>query len=78
MQLGYRLKHSSDPCRLHDSQRLSAAEVSHHVHFTACMLVGKLGLSASSTLLVEASAPIYLLFCIGMLNLFLYVNNQVG
>ncbi|KAL1523489.1 hypothetical protein AB1Y20_018427 [Prymnesium parvum] len=59
-----------------ERKRLSGAEVSHHVHFTARILIGKLALSAASTLLVRESPSIYLLFCVGMLTFFLHVNNQ--
>lgn len=41
------------------------------------MLIGKLALSAASTLLVRESSSLYLLFCVGMLTFFLHVNNQV-
>ena len=62
-----------------ERKRQSAAEVSYHVRFTACMLIGKLALSATSALLVSALPPaVYLLCCIGMLLLFLHLNNQRG
>ena len=57
-------------------QRLSAAEISHHVRFTASALIGKLALSAASTILVRESPCAYLLVCAAMLILFLHVNNQ--
>ena len=36
-----------------ERKRQSAAEVSYHVRFTSCMLIGKLALSACSALLVD-------------------------
>ena len=39
-------------------------------------LIGKLALSAASTILVRESAATYLLGCAAMLTFFLHVNNQ--
>ena len=66
------------PVMIHfERKRQSAAEVSYHVRFTACMLIGKLALSACSALLVSVVPPTaYLLCCMGMLVFFLHINNQ--
>lgn len=66
------------PVMIHfERKRQSAAEVSYHVRFTACMLIGKLALSACSALLVSTlPAAAYLLVCSVMLVAFLHVNNQ--
>jgi len=60
-----------------ERKRQSAAEVSYHVRFTACILIGKLALSACSAVLVSTiPAAAYLLVCSAMLIAFLHVNNQ--
>jgi uncharacterized membrane protein YgcG len=60
-----------------ERKRQSAAEVSYHVHFTSCMVIGKLALSGMSALLVSSVPPsAYLLCCGAMLVGFLHVNNQ--
>ena len=66
------------PVMIHfERKRQSAAEVSYHVRFTACMLIGKLALSACSAILISAIPPAsYLLLCAAMLVAFLHVNNQ--
>jgi hypothetical protein len=66
------------PVMIHfERKRQSAGEVSYHVRFTACMLIGKLALSACSALLVSTVPPsVYLLMCAIMLIAFLHVNNQ--
>ena len=66
------------PVMIHfERKRQSAAEVSYHVRFTSCLLIGKLALSACSALLVSTLSPAaYLLCCMAMLVFFLHINNQ--
>merc|ERR550514_2106269 len=63
------------PVMIHfERKRQSAAEVSYHVRFTSCMLIGKLALSACSAILVGAlPAPVYLILCGALLVFFLHV-----
>ena len=66
------------PVMIHfERKRQSAAEISYHVRFTSCMVIGKLALSAMSALLLSTLPPAaYLLCCGSMLVFFLHVNNQ--
>ena len=65
------------PVMLHfERKRQSAAEVSYHVRFTSCMLIGKLALSAMSALLVSTLPPsAYLICCGAILLFFLHATN---
>jgi hypothetical protein len=47
------------------------------VRFTACLLIGKIALSAASALLLSVlPASVYLLMVMALLIFFLHVNNQ--
>ena len=61
---------------LFERRRQSAAEISYHVRFTSFILIGKLLLSAVSTLFVIDSPYAYLLVCFLLLLFFLHVNNE--
>ena len=68
------------PVMIHfERKRQAAAQVSYHVRFTSCMLIGKLALSAMSALLVTTLPPSAYLICCGLILIsFLHVASTRG